>query len=69
MKIAMNAMTRLMLIACLVLPFAACKKEEATKAVAATLSAPANDDGGTRQAISIRRVMAFIAIFILVSPH
>ena len=31
-------------VACLVLPFAACKKEEAPTAVAAPLSAPANDD-------------------------
>jgi hypothetical protein len=50
MKNAMNAMTRLMLVACLVLPFAACKKEEAPKAVAAPLSAPANDDGAAWRA-------------------
>jgi hypothetical protein len=38
----MNTMTRLLVIACLALPFAACKKEEAPKveAVAAPLSAP-----------------------------
>ena len=36
---------RLMLLACLVLPFAACKKEEApVAAVKAPLAAPANDD-------------------------
>ncbi len=41
----MNMMTRLLVIACLVLPFAACKKEEAPKAVeAAPLSAPKTDD-------------------------
>ncbi|MEO6263567.1 MAG: hypothetical protein ABIO58_01115 [Luteimonas sp.] len=41
----MKTMTRLMLIACLVLPFAACKKEAAPKeAVKAPLSAPVNDD-------------------------
>ena len=42
----MKMMTRLLVIACLVLPFAACKKEEASKteAVAAPLSAPKTDD-------------------------
>lgn len=42
----MKMMTRLLVIACLVLPFAACKKEDATKtaAVAAPLSAPKTDD-------------------------
>ena len=42
----MNTMTRLLVIACLALPFAACKKEEAPKveAVAAPLSAPTTDD-------------------------
>ena len=41
----MNTMTRLLVIACLVLPFTACKKEEAPKAeVAAPLSAPTTDD-------------------------
>lgn len=36
---------RVLLIACLVLPFAACKKEEApVEAVKAPLAAPANDD-------------------------
>jgi len=42
----MNTMLRMLLIACLVLPFAACKKEEAPKveAIAAPLTAPTNDD-------------------------
>ena len=42
----MNTMLRMLLIACLILPFAACKKEEAPKveAVAAPLTAPTNDD-------------------------
>jgi len=40
----MNTMTRLMLIACLVLPFAACKKEAPKEAPKAALSAPVNDD-------------------------
>ena len=41
----MNTMTRLLVIACLALSFAACKKEEAPKAeVAAPLSAPTTDD-------------------------
>lgn len=41
----MNFTTRLILIACLALPFAACKKEEAPKeAVAAPLAAPTTDD-------------------------
>ena len=41
----MNIMTRLLVIACLALPFTACKKEEAPVAeVAAPLSAPATDD-------------------------
>ncbi len=42
----MNTMFRMLLIACLVLPFAACKKEEAPKVevVAAPLTAPTNDD-------------------------
>ena len=41
----MNTMIRLLAIACLVLPFAACKKEEAPKVVeAAPLAAPATDD-------------------------
>jgi len=44
------AMTHLILIACLVLPFAACKKEAPKDAVAAPLSAPANDDGGAWRA-------------------
>lgn len=41
----MKTMTRLILIACLVLPFAACKKQEAPQAVVkAPMSAPATDD-------------------------
>lgn len=41
----MNTMTRLLVIACLALPFAACKKEEAPKAVdAAPVSTPTTDD-------------------------
>ncbi|MDQ3159589.1 MAG: hypothetical protein M3Q51_01035 [Pseudomonadota bacterium] len=42
----MNTMFRMLLIACLVLPFAACKKEEAAKVevVSAPLSAPTTDD-------------------------
>jgi hypothetical protein len=37
----MKTMTRLILIACLVLPFAACKKQEAPQAVVkAPMSAP-----------------------------
>ncbi len=41
----MKTMTRLLLIVCLVLPFAACKKQEApVAAVKAPLSAPVNDD-------------------------
>lgn len=42
----MNTMTRMLVIACLALPFAACKKEEAAKveAVAAPLTAPTTDD-------------------------
>ena len=41
----MNIMTRLLVIACLALPFTACKKEEAPVAeVAAPLSAPTTDD-------------------------
>ena len=42
----MNTMFRMLLIACLILPFAACKKEEAPKveAVVAPLTAPTNDD-------------------------
>ena len=41
----MNTMTRLLVIACLALSFAACKKEEAPKAeVVAPLSAPTTDD-------------------------
>lgn len=46
----MNTMTRLMLVACLVLPFAACKKEEPKQAVAAPLSAPANEDAAAWRA-------------------
>lgn len=45
MKTTMKTMFRLALLACLVLPFAACKKHEAPQAaVKAPLSAPANDD-------------------------
>ena len=41
----MNTMTRMLVIACLALPFAACKKEAAPVAVeAAPLSAPTTDD-------------------------
>ena len=42
----MNTMIRLLAIACLALPFAACKKEEAPKveAVAAPMTAPTTDD-------------------------
>ncbi|MGV8922030.1 MAG: hypothetical protein ACOH1L_01595 [Thermomonas sp.] len=42
----MNTMFRMLLVACLILPFAACKKEEAAKVevVAAPLTAPTNDD-------------------------
>lgn len=39
-----TGLARLMLIACLVLPFAACKKEAPKAVVAAPLSAPVNDD-------------------------
>ncbi|MEO5565264.1 MAG: hypothetical protein ABIR05_01160 [Luteimonas sp.] len=41
----MKTMTRLILIACLVLPFSACKKQEAPAAVVkAPMAAPATDD-------------------------
>jgi hypothetical protein len=42
----MNTMLRMLLIACLILPFAACKKEEAPKAavVEAPLTAPTSGD-------------------------
>ena len=41
----MKLLSRLMLVACLVLPFAACKKEEAAKPVVnAPMAAPTNDD-------------------------
>lgn len=42
----MNTMTRILMIACLILPLAACNKEEAPVevAVAAPLSAPTSDD-------------------------
>ena len=42
----MNTLFRMLLIACLILPFAACKKEEAAKVevVAAPLTAPTSDD-------------------------
>jgi hypothetical protein len=40
-----KTMTRLLMIACLVLPFAACKKQEATQeAVKPPMSAPTTDD-------------------------
>lgn len=45
MKVTMNTLTRLLLIACLVLPFAACKKQEApVAAVKAPMAAPTSDD-------------------------
>lgn len=43
----MNTLFRMLLIACLILPFAACKKEEAAakvEVVTAPLTAPTNDD-------------------------
>lgn len=40
----MNIITRLLLIACLVLPFAACKKEEVAKVETAPVARPATDD-------------------------
>jgi hypothetical protein len=40
----MTLSARLMLIACLALPFAACKKEEAAPVEKAALTAPKNDD-------------------------
>ena len=40
----MNTLTRLFLIACLALPFAACKKEAPKPVEKAALTAPANDD-------------------------
>ncbi|MEP6633338.1 MAG: hypothetical protein ABJA62_03935 [Luteimonas sp.] len=46
----MNTMTRLMLIVCLALPFAACKKEAPKQVVAAPLSAPANEDAAAWRA-------------------
>ena len=47
----MKILNRLMLVACLALPFAACKKEEAPQeTVQAPLSAPANDDRKAWQA-------------------
>ena len=45
MKARMNTVTRLLMIACLVLPFAACKKQEApVAAVKPPMSAPTTDD-------------------------
>ena len=45
MKAAMKTLTRLLVIACLVLPFAGCKKAEAPVAeVKAPMSAPTTDD-------------------------
>ena len=48
----MNMMTRMLVIACLALPFAACKKEEAPKAeaTAAPLTAPKTDDAAAWRA-------------------
>jgi hypothetical protein len=40
----MNIVTRLLLIACLVLPFAACKKEEVAKVQTAPVAKPATED-------------------------
>jgi hypothetical protein len=40
----MKILSRLLLIACLVLPFAACKKQEAPKAEKAPVAMPTNDD-------------------------
>jgi len=45
MKAAMKSLTRLLMIACLVLPFAACKKAEApVAAVKPPVAAPTTDD-------------------------
>jgi hypothetical protein len=45
MKATMKTLTRLLMVACLVLPFAACKKAEAPVAeVKAPMSAPTTDD-------------------------
>ncbi|MFS8063434.1 MAG: hypothetical protein ACMG5Z_02490, partial [Luteimonas sp.] len=45
MKATMKTMTRLLMIACLVLPFAACKKAEAPVAAAKPpVAAPTTDD-------------------------
>lgn len=46
----MNITARLLLIACLTLPFAACKKEEPKEAVKAPLSAPTSDDAAAWRA-------------------
>ena len=40
----MNIITRLLLIACLVLPFAACKKEEVAKVETAPVARPTTED-------------------------
>jgi hypothetical protein len=46
----MKMMTRLTLLACLVLPFAACKKEEAVVVEAAPVTVPTTDDKAAWQA-------------------
>jgi len=46
----MKTMTRLMLIACLVLPFAACKKEEAAPVEKPPVAVPTTDDKAAWQA-------------------
>ena len=47
----MKILSRLMLVACLVLPFAGCKKEEAPQAVAKpAMAAPTNDDANAWRA-------------------
>jgi len=46
----MKLMNRLMLAACLVLPFAACKKEEAAPVEKAPVAAPTTDDKAAWQA-------------------
>ena len=43
-KMTMKMMTRMMLLACLVLPFAACKKEEAVVVEKAPVTVPTSDD-------------------------
>ena len=46
----MKSMSRLMLIACLVLPFAACKKEEEVQVERAAVAVPTTDDKAAWQA-------------------